>query len=135
MVIKWSACTPSTPTIRVRILLSSTVFSVKFVFEKERKSTNENTGMAKHLFSIKIICWPSFLCAYHPVVQGSNPKHTIYAFSTCSQILYYVCPRVEKRTKINKKRPGFAQNNVDNAFGKNYTKIDGSNLNFSRHFQ
>ena len=23
MVVKWSACTPSTPTIRVRILLSS----------------------------------------------------------------------------------------------------------------
>ena len=33
----WSACLASTPTIRVRIALTSTVFSVKFVLEK-----NEN---------------------------------------------------------------------------------------------
>ena len=36
-VVKWSACSTSTPTIRVRILLTSKVLSVKFVFEK-----NEN---------------------------------------------------------------------------------------------
>ena len=23
------------------------------------------------------------LCAYHPAAAGSNPKHTIYAFSNC----------------------------------------------------
>ena len=32
--VKWSACSPSTSTIRVRILLKPTVFAVKFVFEK-----------------------------------------------------------------------------------------------------
>ena len=36
MVVKWSACSPSPPTIRVRILLTSTVFSVKFVLEKNK---------------------------------------------------------------------------------------------------
>ena len=36
VVVKWSACSPSPPTIRVRILLTSTVFSVKFVFEKNK---------------------------------------------------------------------------------------------------
>ena len=33
---------------------------------------------------------------------GLNPEHTIYAFSIC--ITYWNCN--EKRTKINKKRPG-----------------------------
>ena len=33
MVVK---CSPSTPTIRVRILLTSTVSSVKFEFEKNK---------------------------------------------------------------------------------------------------
>ena len=34
VVVKWSACLPSTPTIRVRIPLKPSVFSVKFMFEK-----------------------------------------------------------------------------------------------------
>ena len=33
-MVKWSACLPSTPTIQVEILLTPTVFSVKFVFKK-----------------------------------------------------------------------------------------------------
>ena len=36
VVVKWSSCSPSTSTIRVRILLTSTVFSVKFVLEKNQ---------------------------------------------------------------------------------------------------
>ena len=42
-----------------------------------------------------------FVCASHPAALGSNPKHTSYAFFN----LYCTC--MEKRTKINKKRPGF----------------------------
>ena len=41
MVVKWSACLPSTPMIRVRILLKPAVFSVKFVFEKKKNKQNE----------------------------------------------------------------------------------------------
>ena len=41
VVVKWSACSPSTPTIRVQILLTSTVFSVKFVFEKTENKQKE----------------------------------------------------------------------------------------------
>ena len=41
VVVKWSACSPSTPTIRARILLSSTVFSVKFVFEINENNQKE----------------------------------------------------------------------------------------------
>ena len=47
-----------------------------------------------------------FVCTYHPTVQGSIPKYTTYALKY--QILYYICHCVEKRTKINKKRPGLA---------------------------
>ena len=39
-------------------------------------------------------------------VPGSNPKHTIHAYSIYSHILCYICRCVEKRTKISK-RPGF----------------------------
>ena len=38
VVVKWSACSPSFPTIRVRIPLKPTVFSTKYVFEKMRKN-------------------------------------------------------------------------------------------------
>ena len=30
-------------------------------------------------------------CGHHSVDPGSNPKHTIFAFPTYSQILYYIC--------------------------------------------
>ena len=43
-----------------------------------------------------------------PAVQGSNPKHTIYAFSIHS-LLHNICQCDEKRTKLNKKRPGWAK--------------------------
>ena len=38
VVVKWSVCSPSTPTIRVRILLTPTVSSVKFVFDASVKN-------------------------------------------------------------------------------------------------
>ena len=34
VVVKWSAFSPSTPTVRVRNPLTPTVYSLKFVFEK-----------------------------------------------------------------------------------------------------
>ena len=41
MVVKWSACSPSNQTIRVRILLTPTVLSVKFEFEKSLNTQKE----------------------------------------------------------------------------------------------
>ena len=41
VVVKWSACSPSFPTIRVRILLMSTEFSVNFVFDKNKNIQKE----------------------------------------------------------------------------------------------
>ena len=41
MVVKWSVYLTSTPTIRVRIPLTSTVFSAKFVFEKNENKQKE----------------------------------------------------------------------------------------------
>ena len=49
VVVKWSVCSPFTPTIRVRILLTSIVFSVKFVFEM-----NENKQNKAHLKNVTI---------------------------------------------------------------------------------
>ena len=40
-VVKWSTCSPSTLTIRVRILLKPTAFSVQFVFEKNENKQKE----------------------------------------------------------------------------------------------
>ena len=44
----WSACSPSTPTIRVQIPLKHTVFSVKFVLKKNEIKQKE-AGLA-HFF-------------------------------------------------------------------------------------
>ena len=41
VVVKWSACSPSTPTIRVWIPLKPTILSVKFVFEKNTNKQKE----------------------------------------------------------------------------------------------
>ena len=41
LVVKWSACLRSTPTIQVRIPLKPTVFSVKFLFEKKENKQKE----------------------------------------------------------------------------------------------
>ena len=63
-----------------------------------------------HLFTVHFIyCIEKtetklgFICAYHLAAPGSNPKHTIYTFFN---LYYWNCD--EKRTKINKKRPGLA---------------------------
>ena len=41
VVVKWSACSPSTPTIRVQIPLKISVLSVKFIFEKTKNTQKE----------------------------------------------------------------------------------------------
>ena len=41
VVVKWSLCSPYTPTIRVRIQLKVTVFPLKFVFEKNENEQKE----------------------------------------------------------------------------------------------
>ena len=41
VMVKWSAWLPYTPTIRVRILLKPTVFSVKFVLEKSKNKLKD----------------------------------------------------------------------------------------------
>ena len=41
VVVKWSACLPSTSTIDVQIPLKLTIFSIKFVFEKSANKQKE----------------------------------------------------------------------------------------------
>ena len=44
VVVKWSACSPSTPIIQVRIPLMPAVFSVNFVFEKIKNKQKRGRG-------------------------------------------------------------------------------------------
>ena len=46
-----------------------------------------------------------YVSAYHPAVQGSNPRQT---FSIFSRTLNYICRCVQERTKIIKKRPDWS---------------------------
>ena len=45
VVVKWSVCSPSTPTIQVQIPLKATVLSVKFVFVNN-KINKKRSGLA-----------------------------------------------------------------------------------------
>ena len=49
MVVKWSACSPSIPTIRVRILLKQTVFFCKICVWKRTK-INKKRSELSHFF-------------------------------------------------------------------------------------
>ena len=44
MVVNWSAWSPSIPTIQIQILMTPTVFSVKFVFEKIENKQKRGRG-------------------------------------------------------------------------------------------
>ena len=54
VVVKWSACLSSTLTVRVQIPVKSTVFSVKFVFEKNKNK--QKRGRGRPIF-LKIKKW------------------------------------------------------------------------------
>ena len=61
MVVKWSACLPSTLTIQVRIPLEPTVSLVNFVFEKNTNIQKEAVGgpfKKPHAIKIREICPP-----------------------------------------------------------------------------
>ena len=51
-VVKWSACSPLTLAIRFRIALKPIVFSLKFVFEKNKSKQKNRPGLA-HFFKKK----------------------------------------------------------------------------------
>ena len=63
-VVKRSACSPSTPTIRVWIPLTPTVFSVKFVCEKNENKHKENGAGP--------LVYDSVSTMYH-MLAGLNP--------------------------------------------------------------
>ena len=47
VVVKWSACRPSTPTIQCRIPLTPKVFAEKFVLEKNKNEQKETGAFLK----------------------------------------------------------------------------------------
>ena len=90
VVVKWSACSPSTTTIRVRIPHEAYSFSVKIVFEKN-ENKHKNVTRQHHFDRLfcqvnvcltkchvaQIYCWPDvehrkWSYAYHTIVQLTN---------------------------------------------------------------
>ena len=57
VVVKWSACSPSTPTIRVQIPLKHTVFSAQFVV-KRTKINKKEAGVGPFLEKIFLMGQP-----------------------------------------------------------------------------
>ena len=93
-VVKCSACSPSTPTIRVRVPLTPTVFSVKFVFEKNKSKQKEVESSG---YGRRLIFKGRGFESQHRIVNG-HFSHLIVVKFEC----------LFERTKINKKRPGKA---------------------------
>ena len=63
VVVKWSACSPNYSTIRVRMPLKHTVFSVKFVFEKNENKSKKRPRLAHFLKKILSTGSTYFSCA------------------------------------------------------------------------
>ena len=73
VVVKWSVSLPSTPTIRIQIPLKTTVFSVKFVFEKNENKQKE-AGLGPFLtLSQRAI-------EYSAIILGVLPGFAVQSF-------------------------------------------------------
>ena len=70
MVVKCTVCSPSTPTIRVRIPLMSTVFFVKFVFEKNENKQKE-AGVGQLLYYYP---YPHLITLHSQPHSGASPR-------------------------------------------------------------
>ena len=57
--------------------LPTTPLEVNFN-EKIRSSFGPRGELLQEVSKKQLLC--GFICVYHPVAPGSNPKHTIYAF-------------------------------------------------------
>ena len=76
------------------------------MFNQHRYLGNNTSGrihVNAYLSSAKFIGKTEFVCAYHPVVLGSNPLPIIYAYSIYSQFICYNCHCVWKRMKKTKR--------------------------------
>ena len=99
-------------------------FLVKFCWGKDDNKQKKRPSLA-HLKNI--------VCAYHFVVLGSNPKHTIYDFPIYSSILLFV-----NEQTINKKRPSLAHyKNPLTLFRFVFSSVSPSfvNMSLERRFQ
>ena len=71
VVVKWSACSPSTLPIQVRILQTTTVCSVKFVFEKNENKQKKRPELAhflKNIWVVEAVQWSACLPST-PLIQ------------------------------------------------------------------
>ena len=89
VVVKWSACSFSTKTIRVRIPLKPTVFSVKFVFEMNEDLLKE-AAVGHFLVRKSFFDFRQFIYNL-PNNLKHLPRCRNFAKSghTCSQLCFY----------------------------------------------
>ena len=90
MVVKLSACSPSYPTIRVRILLKPNVFSI-ILYLKRTKINKKRPGLA-HLKKQDLVLSIShqfrYLDVYLPMDASCFCKCLTYSWNKMTQIYY-----------------------------------------------
>ena len=126
VVVKWSACLPSTLKIRVRIPLTSTVFSEKICVGKNENKQKRGQGwpILKQTFLLCFGgCHHSLDLAVPTILRprGSNPKHNIYAFAICNWIVRWKGRKFKKEAGIW-------------AYLKNFTFLQCGSDNFANYF-
>ena len=70
VVVKWSACSPSTPTFQVRIPLKPTVISIKLCVEKNKNKQKE-AGFGPLLDKTALSWFMPFMCSFHNIMTNA----------------------------------------------------------------
>ena len=100
VVVKWSACSPSTPTIRVWIPLMPTVFSVKFEFEG-----NENKQKRPGLAHLKKFTQCQLLSYSWHSGRLQNLRSNVRFRPSYFLEVFFIPTVFFLKMKIDKKRP------------------------------
>ena len=107
MWLSWQSARFQYQTSSIRIPSMQNIYLLPINFWKDASKEKRGAEMPALKKSFTNISWLlGFICDYHPVAASSNPKHTIKLFN----LYYWSCN--EKRTKINKKRPGWPIFNI-----------------------
>ena len=107
VVVKWSACRPSTPTIQCRIPLTPKVFAEIFVLEKNKNEQKETGPFLKktcHWYPpLKVISDSRILSSFFKKVQ-SRP---LFVYFRSFQAIFYNKAMWKNAKSIQYTAPGF----------------------------
>ena len=93
VLVKWSACLPYTPTIRVRIPLKPSVFSLKVVFEKTENKQKNRPGLAFLQMAIRAVVLAQLTeCSLPtPEVIKSKLKNHLFTVNCTEKMKIKIC--------------------------------------------